>query len=537
VSDGAGGSVVRWYELVPATMMLVQSGKIGDRGRFAFNGAIAPTQNGGAVIDYDTGGADREVELKAQSRLGSDTPGTMSGPLSLATSSAVDSDFSCPSQPFGATNGTGVCRWGDYAGASVDPSHPDVVWGSNQVNGQTGASIPRFGHQAQWVTENFALTPTATPAPTASFTVAPNPVLPGLPTSLDGSGSSDPGDVIDYSWSFGDGSSVDTGTSPTVSHAYGHAGSFSVQLTVTHSGGRTASTTETVIVDQPTAAFTASPNPAIPGAAVAFDATSSSDAAGTIAAYSWSFGDGASASGATTSHTYAAPGSYPVTLTVTNNHGQTAATSTVVTVNAPPTAAFAIAPNPALAGAAVSFDATSSTHPSGLTAGYTWAFGDGGTASGPVVSHTYTAPGTYGVTLVVIDSDGQSATTIGHVTVTSPPPPPPKLSGHLAIRGHPGVKAIQKHGLGLTLSISEAGRATFTVTARILPRRAHKARTVTLVRGRTMTVASGRHGITLKLSRLASRALGAGRAQSVSVKVTVVDAFGQKLTLSASRRF
>src|SRR5262249_21934096 len=125
ISDGAGGSVVRWYEVVPATMTLVQSGNVGDRAGFAFNGAIAPNLNGGAVIDYNTGGPNSEVQLKAQSRLGTDPLGTMSGPLNLATSSAIDSDFSCPSQPFGAINGEGDCRWGDYAGASVDPTNPD----------------------------------------------------------------------------------------------------------------------------------------------------------------------------------------------------------------------------------------------------------------------------------------------------------------------------------------------------------------------------------------------------------------------------
>ena len=528
ISDGDGGSVVRWYEVVPATMTLVQSGNIGDRGGFVFNGAIAPTRNGGAVIDYNAGGPDRLVEVKAQSRLGTDALGTMSGPVSLATSSAVDSDFSCPSQPFGASAGEGVCRWGDYAGASVDPTNPGVVWGSNQVNGQTGAFINRFGHQSQWATENFALTPTVTPAPTASFSATPNPVPPGSPASFDGGGSSDPSDIIDYRWSFGDGTSADTRVTSTVVHAYGAPGTYSVQLTVSHSGGRTANTTQSVIVDQPSATFTVSPNPTIPGATVAFDGTASGDAAGTIAAYTWSFGDGAGASGPTASHSFAGPGSYLATLTVTNNHGQTAATTRVVTVNAPPAPAFTIAPNPARAGAAVSFDATGSTHPPGLSAAYTWSFGDGGTAGGPIVSHTYTKPGSYGVTLIVVDGDGQSATTLEHVLVRPPP-----LRGHLAIRGHPSISAIRKHGLALTLSSTETGRATFNLTARIPPkRRGGKATIVTLVRGRIIAVGSGSHGVTLRLSRAASRALGGAR--SVSVKVTVTDSFAQKLTLFAT---
>lgn len=58
----------------------------------------------------------------------------------------------------------------------------------------------------------------------------------------------------------------------------------------------------------------------------------STDPDGTIASYAWTFGDGATGSGATPSHTYAAAGTYTVGLTVTDNGGATASTSQSVTV-------------------------------------------------------------------------------------------------------------------------------------------------------------------------------------------------------------
>ncbi len=60
-----------------------------------------------------------------------------------------------------------------------------------------------------------------------------------------------------------------------------------------------------------------------PGVPVAFDASASSDPDGTIAGYLWSFGDGngAETGGPTPRHTFVKPGSYQVTLTVTDNEG------------------------------------------------------------------------------------------------------------------------------------------------------------------------------------------------------------------------
>jgi PKD repeat protein len=62
-----------------------------------------------------------------------------------------------------------------------------------------------------------------------------------------------------------------------------------------------------------------------------FDGSGSADSDGTIAAYTWDFGDGSQGSGLTPSHSYATPGSYSVTLTVTDNAA--AGTSTSMTVS------------------------------------------------------------------------------------------------------------------------------------------------------------------------------------------------------------
>ena len=80
----------------------------------------------------------------------------------------------------------------------------------------------------------------------------------------------------------------------------------------------------------PSAAFTSSANLLT----ASFDGSgSSAPPGGSIASYSWNFGDGSPAgSGATPQHTYAAPGTYQVTLTVTSNQGATSSVTHAVTV-------------------------------------------------------------------------------------------------------------------------------------------------------------------------------------------------------------
>lgn len=67
-----------------------------------------------------------------------------------------------------------------------------------------------------------------------------------------------------------------------------------------------------------------------------FNASGSSDPDGTIVSYAWTFGDGSTGTGVTTSRTYTAAGTYNVTLTVTDNSGATASQTQSVTVSTTP---------------------------------------------------------------------------------------------------------------------------------------------------------------------------------------------------------
>jgi PKD repeat protein len=132
---------------------------------------------------------------------------------------------------------------------------------------------------------------------------------------------------------FGDGTSGRLpGNTQTIQHIYTAAGTYVVTVIATDSSGATGSAATVIVVGNPvTARFTFAPNPGKVGQPVTFDASGSSSGSG-IASYSWTFGDGTSASGVTVQKTYNAANTYNVVLTVVDNSGKTASTSQQVVV-------------------------------------------------------------------------------------------------------------------------------------------------------------------------------------------------------------
>ena len=164
----------------------------------------------------------------------------------------------------------------------------------------------------------------------------------------------------------------------------------------------------------PVAAFTSSCS----GLTCTFTSTGS-DPDGSIAGYEWTFGDGASATTQSPSHTYTTGGTYTVTLTVTDNQGAAASASQSVGVNTPdqPPVANFVSDCPGLT---CNFTSTSSDA-DGTIAGYSCTFGDGASSIAQNPSHTYTAGGSYTVTLTATDNQGATNAVSKNVTVNQPP--------------------------------------------------------------------------------------------------------------------
>ncbi len=174
----------------------------------------------------------------------------------------------------------------------------------------------------------------------------------------------------------------------------------------------------------PTASFTADPTSGQAPLGVSFDASGSSDPDGTIASYTWNFGDGQNGSGVSGSHIYANAGTFTVILTVIDNGGLMSTASQTITVTAPanasPTAAFTATPEDGTPPLTVIFNAATSEDSDGTIATYDWDFGDGTAHEhGVAVTHTYLSAGSYAAILTVTDNGGAQDTVTHTITVNA----------------------------------------------------------------------------------------------------------------------
>ena len=205
-------------------------------------------------------------------------------------------------------------------------------------------------------------------------------------------------------------------------------------LTVTDNQGATGSVSHTVTVtappppnQPPVAAFTSSCTLLV----CTFTSTSS-DPDGSITGYRWTFGDGGTAADQNPTHVYTAPGSYTVTLTVTDNQGATDNVSHTVTVAAPAAANVAPTVNAgsndnAITGLLYSFTWSFSDGNHNGPWSYTIDWGDGSTSRGTATSegslssgHTYiiVLPRSFTITVTVTDASGASGSSSKVVSVT-----------------------------------------------------------------------------------------------------------------------
>ncbi len=274
---------------------------------------------------------------------------------------------------------------------------------------------------------------TVNPLPTATIsgTTAVCLNATSLSVTFTGAGGNAPY-IFTYSLNGGtDQTITSSGNTATIPVSTNTAGTFTYTLKSVRDAASVLCTqlqsgTAVVVVNPPPAANF---NPALPtcvNRAVSFNDLSTA-VAGVLNSWTWNFGDpGSGAANASAmqnpTHVYGNPGTYTVTLSVTNDKGCTSAQfSKTVTVGTLPGAGFTL-PEVCLLDPFAQFTDTSKAVAPATITGWQWNFGDPGSGAGNTSTvqnpqHTYSAVGNYSVQLIAITSSGCTDTLTQLLTV------------------------------------------------------------------------------------------------------------------------
>jgi PKD repeat protein len=274
-----------------------------------------------------------------------------------------------------------------------------------------------------------------------------------------------------WSWNGGAGATV-TGSGPSVSITWSSAGTKNVVATATSctSGNKSINITGgSTNTGGLTADFSFTPANPQANQTVTFNASSST---GNPTIYFWEYPDGTSVSTSSPTVSRAFPaGSQPVKLTVYkdcvagNCASQASVTKTVVVAGGPPpvVAGFDTSATctsdltgvrcEAQTGQAITFTSTSTGNP----INFTWNFGDGTTASGPQVSHTWNGANNYLVQLTV--SNGPNSNTTSRVFIVTGTP---ALAASFNSPNCAGAQCTAQTGQAISFTSTSTGAATHT---------------------------------------------------------------------------
>jgi PKD repeat protein len=199
-------------------------------------------------------------------------------------------------------------------------------------------------------------------------------------------------------WDFGDAT---TSTQAAPTHTYAAGGTYTVCLTESSPCGTSQVCTTITVCQTPTAAFMQSTN--------ALNVNFMDMTTGTATTWAWDFGDAGTSTLQNPSHTYATGGTYTVCLIVGNNCGESDTICQAVAVCGVNSASFLSSSS----GLNTNFMDMST----GAVDNWFWDFGDAGTSTSQSPAHTYAAPGTYNVCLIVSNNCGNADTICQMVTV------------------------------------------------------------------------------------------------------------------------
>jgi hypothetical protein len=164
--QGGAGSKVRWYEISPSAPKLIQNGSASSDSKYNFDGAISPNRavegsnkSGGKnmVLNFVASSASSFPTIRMVSKKGKND---QSGQVTVKQSPGPIAGFDCSDPGLGNEGGSNLCRWGDYASATPDPSSSSRIWNVSQwASGSRPPCTTPFNCPATWRTQIFIAKP------------------------------------------------------------------------------------------------------------------------------------------------------------------------------------------------------------------------------------------------------------------------------------------------------------------------------------------------------------------------------------------
>ena len=324
-------------------------------------------------------------------------------------------------------NGIVSYEW-DFADGETsletDPSHEFISEGSYQVT----LTVT----DAQGLQDSESITITVNAPNSAPDAIAEADTTSGeapMTVNFVGNDSTDDNGIVSYEWDFADG---ETSLETDPSHEFISEGSYQVTLTVTDAQGLQDTDSIVITVNAQNGAPVAIASAySLSGDApltIGFTGSDSTDDKG-IESYFWDFGDGNTSQEADPLHTFQTVGTYQTSLTVTDADGLQDSTTLIVTVQIQNEGPTAIITSDVMSGVApltINFMGSAIAN-SGIET-YFWDFGDGATSENANTSHIFEIPGTYQVTLLVIDEQGREDNESLTITVLDSNEPPTAIA-------------------------------------------------------------------------------------------------------------
>lgn len=260
-------------------------------------------------------------------------------------------------------------------------------------------------------------TVTITDVPPAASFISSSPDILGQTTIFQ---STSTGTNLTHHWDFGDGSPPVSSRTPIITHTYTYTDTYTAVLILTNSAGSSTAVGTVDIVSHPDpriASFTSSSPDEIGQTTVFINTSQDGGDEEENVSYAWIFGDGTISAARHPTHTYAAVGTYLVSLTITNRFASDTFSDTVLIGDVPISGLSIEEDSPTILDAVTTLSGTTT---SGTNISYLWTLGDGTLGTGQNLTHAYGAVGNYGVVLTTTNSLGSLAVT-GTVTIVDEP--------------------------------------------------------------------------------------------------------------------